>query len=75
MGKYKVISLHVGGKGSKVFNAGDIVTEKSFPDGTVDGLVKNGFIRPVDEPTKEPVKTQDVTIEEKTVEVKKKTKK
>lgn len=41
--EYKVKSLHVGGR-KKVFKSGDIVTAKDFEPGTVDQLVKDGYL-------------------------------
>jgi len=42
--KYTVIALSVQGKGKKIFNAGDIVTEENFPEGNIPGLISSGFL-------------------------------
>lgn len=55
MAKYKVIALSVGGLGKKIFNSGDIVTDKNFPAGNAEKLVKQGFLEEIQE-KKEPVK-------------------
>jgi hypothetical protein len=46
---YKVIALSVGGRGNKIFSSGDIVSEEKFPVGTIDSLVKGGYIEPIGE--------------------------
>ncbi len=50
MANYKVIALSVGGKGNKIFNSGDIVTELNFPEGNAAKLVEEGFLEPIDAP-------------------------
>lgn len=47
--KYTVIALSLGGKGNKIFNSGDTVTDANFPEGNAIELVKKGFIKAVDE--------------------------
>lgn len=50
MPNYKVIALSVGGKGNKIFNSGDIVTELNFPEGNAVKLVEEGFLELIDAP-------------------------
>ncbi len=50
MAQYKVIALSVGGKGNKIFNSGDTVTELNFPEGNAAKLVEEGFLEPIDAP-------------------------
>lgn len=50
MANYKIIALSVGGKGNKIFNSGDIVTELNFPEGNAAKLVDEGFLEPIDAP-------------------------
>lgn len=71
MANYKVIALSVGGKGNKIFNSGDIVTELNFPEGNAAKLVDEGFLEPIDapEPTvelpaKEIVPVDEVPVDE-----------
>jgi len=52
MANYKVIALSVGGKGNKIYKSGDVVTEKHFPDGNINSLIKGGFLQPCDEESK-----------------------
>lgn len=48
MRKFKVVALSVGaGKGKKIYNSGDIVTENNFPAGIADDLVKKKFLKEV----------------------------
>lgn len=49
MKRYKVKSLHIGGLGNKVFNRGDIVTERNFPAGNADKNVLSGHLEFHDE--------------------------
>lgn len=57
MKKYKVIALSVGGGGKKIYNSGDIVESRNFPNSNIDQLVEKGFLQEiVEEPTKEPEK-------------------
>lgn len=42
--EYKVISLAVGGKGSKIFRSGDIVIADNFYEGRAEELVKSGHL-------------------------------
>lgn len=49
MKRYKVKTLHIGGLGNKVFNHGDTVTERNFPKGNADLLVKSGHLEYIDE--------------------------
>jgi hypothetical protein len=60
----KVIALHIGGRGNKIFNYGDIVTEKNFPEGNFDRLIEQKFISElVDEiPSKEDVQQMDPEV-------------
>lgn len=51
MKSYKVIALSVGGAGNKVFNLGDIVTDKNFIPGRADQLVTLGFLKEINVPT------------------------
>lgn len=48
MKKFKVIVLSLSGLGNKIFESGDTVTQDAFPEGTVDKLVKEGFLSPLD---------------------------
>lgn len=50
MKKYKVIALSVSGKGKKIFESGDTVTEDNFPEGNAEALVKTGHLKHMDEP-------------------------
>lgn len=76
---YKVIALSVSGKGKKIFSAGDVVNESDFPSGSVESLVKGGYIKEIAskakvyEPQKEAEKPQEVAI--KTVAARKNTSK
>jgi hypothetical protein len=45
--EYKVIALSVSGRRNKIFRAGDIVTDKNFPEGNATKLVEEGFIKPI----------------------------
>jgi hypothetical protein len=55
MANYKVIALSVGGKGNKIFNSGDTVTELNFPEGNAAKLVEEGFLELIpSEETPEP---------------------
>lgn len=53
MAKYKVSSLYMNGelvgKYNKIFRSGDEITEKEFPEGNFDKLVKDGWIEEVEE--------------------------
>ncbi|MFN8317147.1 MAG: hypothetical protein U0T32_11940 [Chitinophagales bacterium] len=49
MKKFKVIVLSLSGLGNKIFESGDTVTQDAFPEGTVDKLVKEGFLEPLDD--------------------------
>jgi len=42
---YKVIALSVSGKGKKIFSAGDVVSENDFPTGSIQSLLKGGYIQ------------------------------
>lgn len=53
--KYRVIALSVGGRGNKIFSAGDIVTAENFPPGNCPELVEKGFLEPILEPKFEKV--------------------
>lgn len=44
MKSYTVKALAVSGPGNKIFRSGDVVTEKNFPEGNADMLVKKGFL-------------------------------
>ena len=54
--EYKVIALSVGGRKNKIFKAGDKVADTDFPEGALDGLIKGGYIKSVEE--KKEVKTE-----------------
>lgn len=41
----KVIALHVGGLGNRIFNSGDTVTESNFPTNNFDRLINTGFLK------------------------------
>lgn len=47
MGSYKVKPLWIGGKGNKLFKAGDIVTDENFPAGNAAKLVASGHLIPI----------------------------
>ena len=51
MSKYRVSSLYMNGellgKHGKVFRSGDEITEKEFPEGNFDKLVKGGWIEKI----------------------------
>lgn len=66
MAQYKVIALSVGGKGNKIFNSGDTVTELNFPEGNAAKLVEEGFLEPIDapEPTVELPAKEVVPVDE-----------
>lgn len=50
MRKFRVKALSVGGRGNKIYDSGDIVTENNFaPAGKADELVKKGFLEPIEE--------------------------
>lgn len=55
MRRFLVIALSVGGRANKIFSAGDTVTEENFIPGRAEELVKQGFLKPIEE-TAEPVK-------------------
>lgn len=65
MPNYKVIALSVGGKGNKIFNSGDIVTELNFPEGNAAKLVEEGFLELI--PSEE---TPEPTVELPATEIK-----
>lgn len=44
MATYKVKALSVGGLGNKIFYSGNEVTDKNFPPGNAEDLVKRGFL-------------------------------
>lgn len=46
---YKVIALSVGGRGKRIFSAGDKVTELDFQPGVADQLVDRGYLQPLKE--------------------------
>ncbi len=56
MRKFKVIALSVGGLNNKIFRSGDMVQENNFPQGNVDTLVKEGFLKEIQAPKKQPRK-------------------
>lgn len=60
--KYIVIALSVGGAGKRIFHAGDVVTERDFPEGQAPELVEKGFLKPIEESYSEP-KTPHVVPE------------
>lgn len=65
--KYTVIALSVQGKGKKIFDAGDIVTEENFPEGNVPGLISSGFLSEGfsdEDETLEDAKLEDETLED-----------
>jgi len=66
MPNYKVIALSVGGKGNKIFNSGDTVTELNFPEGNAAKLVEEGFLELLDapEPTVELPATEIEVVDE-----------
>lgn len=41
---YKVVALSVGGRGKRIFNSGDKVTENDFVPGVADQLVDRGYL-------------------------------
>jgi len=60
---YKVIVLGVQGINNKVYGPGEIVTEKHFPEGNAEKLVKDGKLEEVklqEEPKLEEVKKNPV---------------
>lgn len=60
--KYKVIALSVGGRGNKIFKAGDVVTAADFPDDNADKLVDQGFLMVIDEePGVKPVSEETIS--------------
>lgn len=72
--EYRVKILYLSGRGNKVFKSGDTVTEKNFPEGHVELLVKDGKLeqlgskKVVDEKVKEPV-IETKKVEEKPTRV------
>jgi hypothetical protein len=48
MAKYKVIALSVGGKGNKIYRAGDTVTDECWSEGRAKELAEQGFLEQVD---------------------------
>lgn len=52
---YKVIALSVGGRGKRIFNSGDTVTENDFLPGLSEQLVQRGYLVPVDKKVEGPV--------------------
>lgn len=46
---YKVVALTVGGRGKKIFSAGDQVNENDFAPGVADQLVHQGYLKLSDE--------------------------
>jgi hypothetical protein len=49
MKKYKVLALSVSGKGKKIFESGDTVTEENFPEGNAEALVKTGHLKRIED--------------------------
>lgn len=47
-----VIALHVGGRGNKIFNYGDMVNENNFPEGNFQQCVERGFLLEITETEK-----------------------
>lgn len=66
---YIVIALCVGGLGNKIFNEGDTVTEKNFPEGNAEKLVEQGFLKSTDEDSDED--TFAITEKSKAKDIKK----
>lgn len=50
--QYKVIALSVGGLKNKIFNSGDLVTEKDFAEGEAEKLVKSKHLMLIDDSSK-----------------------
>lgn len=49
MANYKVISLSVGGLCKKIYSAGDLVTDASFPAGNAEKLVTAGHLELIED--------------------------
>lgn len=46
--EYKVVSLSVGGRGNKIYNSGEIVTDANFIEGRAEELVAKGFLKRIE---------------------------
>jgi hypothetical protein len=55
MKKYEVIPLYLSGKGKRVFNDGDIVTESDFAPDSIPRLLAGGYIKEISEPAQQAV--------------------
>lgn len=49
MAQYKVIALSVGGLRNKIYYSGDTVSDECWSPGRAQELVKQGFLKPLDE--------------------------
>jgi hypothetical protein len=55
MKKYEVIPLYLSGKGKRVFNDGDIVTESDFAPDSIPRLLAGGYVKEISEPAQQAV--------------------
>lgn len=67
MKRFKVIALSCSGKGKRIFDSGDIVTEADFPESTAAELVDKGFLLEI----KWPEKIKEVVPEKEVKKAKK----
>ncbi len=54
--RYKVLVTNISGRKNRIYNSGDIVTEKDINNSNISHLIKNKFI----EPYKESIHSQDI---------------
>lgn len=62
MSVYRVKSLSVGGKGNKIFNSGDLVTQANFA-AKVEELEKGGYLEKVEDKVPEDAETEADKLE------------
>lgn len=53
MKQYRVIALSVGGRGNRIFESGDTVTENNFTEGRAAELENQGFLKEIGETAEE----------------------
>lgn len=69
MKHYRIKALSVSGKGKSIFRAREVVAEDRFPLGSIERLVKQGFIEEMPEKTEDlPEKNSDDADNQKSAE-------
>ena len=63
MSEYRVKQLWLSGKGKKMYKSGDVVTEKSFPEGNIETLIKEGRIELINSKGAKNVNVEIVDVE------------